>query len=134
MKEPIINRNISNFQEKISSLSHSIVFLYFFLLITQEGFIISPCDPLDCCIQIDIAFLSPLPLASLLFTAICKASSDNHFYFFFTFLFLWDGFDHHLLYNVMNLHPQFFRHSIRSNSSNLSLPLYNHKGFDLGHI
>ena len=37
------------------------------------------------------------------------------------------------LYNVMNLHPWFFRHSIRSNFLNLSLPLYNYKGFDFGH-
>ena len=29
--------------EEISSLSHSIVFLYFFALITEEGFLISPC-------------------------------------------------------------------------------------------
>ena len=28
---------ISNFLEDISSLSHSIVFLYFFALITEEG-------------------------------------------------------------------------------------------------
>ena len=34
---------ISNFLEEISSLSHSIVFLYFFVLITEEGFLISPC-------------------------------------------------------------------------------------------
>ena len=34
---------------------------------------------------------------SLLFSAICKASSDNHF----AFLFLGDGLDHFLLYNVM---------------------------------
>ena len=30
--------DISNFQEEISSLSHSMVFLYFFALITEEGF------------------------------------------------------------------------------------------------
>ena len=36
---------------------------------------------------------SPLPLTSLLFSAICKAFSDNHFAFF-VFLFLGDGFDH----------------------------------------
>ena len=29
---------ISNFHEEISSLSHSIIFLYLFLLITEEGF------------------------------------------------------------------------------------------------
>ena len=28
----------SNFLEEISSLSHSVVFLYFFALITEEGF------------------------------------------------------------------------------------------------
>ena len=33
---------ISNFLEEISSLSHAIVFLYFFALITEEGFLISP--------------------------------------------------------------------------------------------
>ena len=34
---------VSNFLEEISSLSHSIDFLYFFALITEEGFLISPC-------------------------------------------------------------------------------------------
>ena len=38
---------------------------------------------------------SPLPFSSLRFSAICKASSDNHF----AFLFLEDGFDQCLLYN-----------------------------------
>ena len=38
---------ISNFLEEISSLSHSVVFLYFFALITQEVFLISPCYSLD---------------------------------------------------------------------------------------
>ena len=33
---------ISNFLEEISSISHSVVFLYFFALITEEGFLISP--------------------------------------------------------------------------------------------
>ena len=42
---------ISNFLEEISSLSHSIVFLSFFALITEEGFLISPCYSLElCCI------------------------------------------------------------------------------------
>ena len=38
---------ISNFLEETSSLSHSIVFLYFFALIAEEGFFISPCYSLD---------------------------------------------------------------------------------------
>ena len=58
--EPIFARNVplvSNFLEKISSLSHSVVFLYFFALITEEGFLISPCYSLELCIQMDISFL-----------------------------------------------------------------------------
>ena len=61
---------------------------------------------------------SPLLFASLLFTTICLASSDNHFaclhFFFFGDL------DPCLMYNVMNLHPWFFTYSIRSNPLNLS--------------
>ena len=41
---------------------------------------------------------------SLLFLAICKVSSDNCFNFLH-FFFLWNGFDHCLLYNVINLYP-----------------------------
>ena len=48
---------ISNFLEEISSLSHSIVFFYFFALITEEGFLISPCYSLKLCIQMDVSFL-----------------------------------------------------------------------------
>ena len=42
---------ITNFLEEISGLCHSIVFLYFFALITEEGFLISPCYSLELCIQ-----------------------------------------------------------------------------------
>ena len=48
---------ISDFLEEISSLSHSIVFLYFFALITEEGFLISPCYASELCIQMGISFL-----------------------------------------------------------------------------
>ena len=44
---------ISHFLEEISSLSHSIVFLCFFALITEEGFLISPCYSLELCIQME---------------------------------------------------------------------------------
>ena len=37
--------------DKISSLSHSTVFLYFFALIIEEGFLISSCYSLELCIQ-----------------------------------------------------------------------------------
>ena len=40
-----------------SSLSHSIVFLYFFVLITEEDLLISPCYSLELCIQMGLSFL-----------------------------------------------------------------------------
>ena len=73
--------DISNFLEEISHLSHSIVFLYFFALITEEGFLISPCYSLELCVQMGISFLFSFAFASLLFTAICKALCDSHFAF-----------------------------------------------------
>ena len=48
---------MSNFLEEISSLSHSIVFVYFFALITKEGFLISPCYSLELCIQVGMSFV-----------------------------------------------------------------------------
>ena len=68
---------ISNFLEEISRLSHSVVSLYFFPLIAEEGFLISSCYSLELYIQMLISFL----FSSLLFTAICKASSDSRFAF-----------------------------------------------------
>ena len=95
---------ISDFLEEISSLSHSIVLFYFFFaLITEEGFLISPCCSLELCIQMGIFSFPPLPFASLLFSVICKASSDSHFAFLHSFL--GDGLDPCLLYSVTKLHP-----------------------------
>ena len=77
---------------------------------------------------------SPLHLASLLFSAICKASSDNYFaflHFFFLGVVLITAFctNHEPLSIVLqalclsNLIPWIY----------FSLPLYNCNGFDLGH-
>src|SRR5574337_1878396 len=76
---------ISNFLEEISSLSHSIVFLYFFALITEEGFLISPCYSLELCIQMCVSFLFSFAFCFSSFSAICKASSDSHFAFCISF-------------------------------------------------
>ena len=67
---------------KISSLSHSIVFLYFFALITEEGFLSLLAILWNSAFKWVYLFFSPLPLASILFSVICKTSSDNHFAFF----------------------------------------------------
>ena len=94
---------ISNFLKEISSLSHSIMFLYFFALTIKESFIM-PCYSFEVYIQMGIAFLSPLLFASLLFTDICKASSGSHFALLH-FFFLGMGLDPCHLYNVTNLRP-----------------------------
>ena len=56
---------ISNFLEEISSVSHSVVFLYFFALITEEGFLISSCYSLELCIQTLINMLFRLVITFL---------------------------------------------------------------------
>ena len=66
---------ISNFLEKISSLSHSIVFLYFFALIAEEGFLIDPCYSLEPYIHMFISFLFSFPFCFSLFTGICPITS-----------------------------------------------------------
>ena len=88
--------DISNFLEEISSLSRSIAFFYFFALITEEGFLISPGYSLELCIQMGISFFFSFAFSFSSFSVICKASADSHF----TFLFLGDGLDPCLPYNV----------------------------------
>ena len=113
---------ISNFLEEISSLSHSVVFLYFFALIAEESFLISPCYFLELCIQMAISFLFSLPFAFLLFTAICKASSDNHFtflHFFFLGIVLITASSTML---QTPIHSSSGTLSIRSNPLNLFVP------------
>ena len=92
---------VSNFLEEISSLSHSVVFLYFFALITEEGFLISPCYSLELCIQ-SFPFLLCL---LLLFFSQLSVSPPQTTILPFCISFLGDGLDHCLLCNVMNLCP-----------------------------
>ena len=78
-------------------------------------------------------YFSPLSFTSLLFSDICKASSDNHFAFLYFFF----------LGMVLNTAScTMSRTSVHSSSGTLSdlipwiylsLPLYNCKGSDLGH-
>ena len=73
---------ISNFLEEISSLSHSIVFFYFFLHWWLRKVLLSILAVLwNSAFKWVYLSFSPLPLAFLLFSAICKAFSDNHFAF-----------------------------------------------------
>ena len=77
---------ISNFLEEISSLSDSVVFLYFFAMIAEEGTLISPCYSSELCIQMLISLFFSFAFHFSSFTAIYKASSDSNFaqlHFFF---------------------------------------------------
>ena len=96
---------ISNFLEEIISLSHTIVFLDFFALITEEGFFSLPALLWNSAFKWVYLSFSPLFFASLLFTAICKASLLRQPFCFFSFLFLGDGLVSFLLYNVTNGTP-----------------------------
>ena len=48
---------ISNFLKETSSLSHSVVFLYFFALIAEEGFLISSRYSLELRIQMLLSYI-----------------------------------------------------------------------------
>ena len=71
--------DISSFLEEISHLFHSILFLYLHSIVyNEEGLLMAPSYSLELCIYLS---LSPLPLVSLLSSAMCKVSSDIHFAF-----------------------------------------------------
>ena len=66
---------------KRSCLSYFILFLYFFALITKEGFLISLAILWNSAFKRVYLSFSPLSLASLLFSASRMASSDKYFAF-----------------------------------------------------
>ena len=125
---------VSNFLEEISSLFHSIVFLYSFGLITEEGFLISPCYSLELCIQMGISFFFSFAFSFSSIALFVKPSQTAILKIFLHFFFL--GM---ILISVScrvsqtSIHSSSGTLSIRPNLLNLSLPLYNCKGFDLGH-
>ena len=123
---------ISNFLEVISILSYSLVFFYFFALITEEGFVICTCYSLELCIQMGMSFL--FVCLSLLFFSQLFVSPSQTTILPFALLFLgmvlitapctvsWTSI-HSSSGTLSDLIPWIY----------LSLPLYNCKGFDLGH-
>ena len=114
----------SSFLEEISSLSHSIAFLYLFALITEEGFLISSCYSLELCIQMGISFLFSLAFAFLLFPAICKVSSDNRFAFLHFFSLGMVLFPASFTMSQTSVHSSSGTLSTRSNPLNLFLSLH----------
>jgi len=138
---------ISNFLNVISSLSHSIVVLYFFALGTKEGFLIFPCYSLELCTQMGISFLFSFAfsVSSQIFVrplAFAFSVSSQIFVrppqaivlpFCISFSWGWSWLlptvqCHEPLSVVLQALYRIYIHWIY-----LSLPLYNPKGFDLGH-
>ena len=124
---------ISNFLEAISSVSRSVVFLYFFALITEEGFLLSPCSSLELCIRwVYLCFSFAFCFSS--FSATCKASSDSHvafLHFFFLGMVLITT--SCTIYNPPSIVLQGLCLSDLISWIYFSLLLYNRKRFDLGH-
>ena len=90
--------------------------LYLFALIISEDFLISLCYSLELCIQIGVSFLFSFAFS---FSSQLFVRPPQTTILPFCISFSWDGFDHCPLYSVMNLHPQFFRYSVRSNPLNV---------------
>ena len=105
---------------------------YFFALITEEGFLISPCCSLELYIQMGMSFLFSFDFS--FFSAICKASSDNHFVVLHFFVLGLALIPASCTMSWTSVHSSSCSLSTRSNPSiYLSLPLCHHKWFYLGH-
>ena len=77
---------------------------------------------------------SPLPFASLLFSALCKASSDSHFAFFYFFILEMVLVSSSCkIYKLPSIVLQALCLPDLIPWIDSSPPLYYHKGFDLGH-
>ena len=126
---PIFARNVSLvsliFLKDLYSLSHSIVFLYFFALITEEGFLIAPCSSLELCIQMSISFLFSFAFtfSSFLILPLCMS---------FSWGWSWSLPPEQCSKPPSTVHQALYLSALIPRIC-LSLPLHNHKEFDLGH-
>ena len=96
--------DISILLRKISSLSHSIVFFYFFAVFISEGLLISPCCSLGLCIQLGIALSFSLPFHFSSFLRYLKNPHQTTTLSSCIF-FVLGGFGNCLLYNVIDISP-----------------------------
>ena len=124
---------ISNFLEEISSLSHSIVFLYFFVLNTKEAFCISACHSWNSAFK--WIYLSFSLCLWLLFSQLFVRPPQTTILpicIYFSWGWYWSQ-------PTVESHPPpsiVFQALCLSDLMPwiyFSLPLYNCKGFDLGH-
>ena len=126
---------ISNFLEDMSSLFHSIVFLYFFALFTEEGFLISPCYSLERCIQMDVSFLFSFAFHLSFFSQLFVRPPQTTI-LPFCISFSW-GWSWSLPPVQCHEPPSIVLQAVCLSDlipwNYFSLPLYNPKGYNLGH-
>ena len=67
---------LSDFLEEIPSISDSVVFLYFFALIAEEGFLICSCYSLELCIQMFLSFFFSFAFTLLFFSEMARVNVD----------------------------------------------------------
>ena len=122
---------IFNFLEEISSLSHSIVFVYLHWS-QRKAFLSLLVIIWNSSFRWVYLSFSHLSLAYVLFSATCKACLNNYFAFLH-FFFL----EMVLITASCTISRTCVHHSSALSDRIpwicLSLPLYNHKGLDLGH-
>ena len=126
---------ISHFLEDISSLSHSIVFLYFFALIAEEGCLISPWCSLELCIQTGISFLFSFAFSfSSFLSYFVRPPQTTILPFCISFSWGWSwSLPPVQCHEPPSLGFQALCLSDRIPWIYLLLPLHNCEGFDLGH-
>ena len=126
---------ISNFPEEISSLSYSIVFLYFFVLIPEESFLISPCYSLELCIRIGISFLFSFAFCFFSFLSdLLRPPQTTILSFCISFSWGWSwSLPPVQCQELPSIVLQALCLSDLVSSIYLSLPLYSRKEFNLGH-
>ena len=123
---------ISKFLEEIFSLSHCVVFLYFFALFTSEGFLIPPCYSLELCIQMGIYFPFSFAFHFSFFSQLFIRPPQTNI-FSSCICFSWGWFwslPPVQCYELPSIVHQALCLSDLTPWIYFSLPLYNHKGFD----
>ena len=121
---------ISDFLEDIASLSHSIVFLCFFALFSYECFLISHCYSSELCFQIRISFLLSFAFSFFPQVFVRPLQTTILPFFFLGMVLITTS----CTMMQTSIHSSSCSLSVRSNPLNLtSVPLYNHKRFDIGH-
>ena len=112
----------------------SVVFLYFLALITEDAFLSLLAILWNSAFKWVYLSFSLLLFTSLLFTAICKPSSDSHFAFCISFSWGWSwSLPPVQCHKPLSIVLQALCLSDLIPWICLSFPVYNHKGFDWGH-